>query len=64
MIFNLVTFVLAEVPLLGYSFAPEATQTKVEAPNEWMARHARQIAIVVATTIGLYLVARGIAGVV
>jgi hypothetical protein len=62
-VFNLIMFVLAEVPLLGYSFAPEATQRKVEALNDWMARHARQIVIVVATTIGLYLVARGIAGV-
>jgi hypothetical protein len=63
-IFNLIMFVLAEVPLLGYSFAPEKTQVKVEALNAWMATHARQIVIVVATTIGIYLVARGIAGVV
>lgn len=62
-VFNLIMFVLAEVPLLGYSFAPEATQVKVEALNEWMARHARQIVITVATVIGLYLVARGVVGV-
>jgi hypothetical protein len=49
--------------LLGYSFAPETTQAKVEGLNEWMAHHARQIVIVVATTIGLYLVARGMLGV-
>ncbi len=63
LVFNLVMFILAEVPLLGYSFAPEATQARVEQLNEWMARNARQIVIVVATTIGLYLVARGIVGV-
>jgi MFS family permease len=62
-IFNLIMFVLAEVPLLGYSFAPDATQKKVEQLNDWMARNARQIVIVVATTIGLYLVARGIVGI-
>jgi hypothetical protein len=62
-VFNLIMFVLAEVPLLGYSFAPEATQAKVEELNDWMARHARQIAIVVATTIGLYLATRGLLGV-
>ncbi len=62
-IFNLIMFVLAEVPLLGYSFAPDTTQLKVEALNAWMGRHARQIVIVVATTIGLYLVARGLIGV-
>jgi MFS family permease len=63
-IFNLIMFVLAEVPLLGYSFAPEATQTRVEQLNDWMARNARQIVIVVATVFGLYLVGRGIVGVV
>ena len=57
-------FVLAEVPLLGYSFAPQTTQQKVEALNEWMASHARQIVIAVATAAGLYLVARGVAGIV
>jgi hypothetical protein len=62
-VFNLIMFVLAEVPLLGYSFAPEETQAKVEALNGWMAGHARQIVIFVATTIGLYLVARGLLGV-
>jgi hypothetical protein len=62
-VFNLIMFILAEVPLLGYSFAPEATQRRVEGLNDWMARHARQIVIAVATAIGLYLVARGIAGV-
>lgn len=62
-VFNLIMFVLAEVPLLGYSVAPEKTQTRVERLNEWMATHARQIVVAVATTIGLYLVARGVLGV-
>jgi hypothetical protein len=64
LIFNLIMFALAEVPLLGYSFAPETTQAKVEQLNEWMARNARQIVVVVATVFGLYLVARGIVGVI
>jgi len=63
-VFNLIMFVLAEVPLLGYSFAPEETQDRVERLNAWLGRHARQIVIVVATTIGLYLVTRGVVGVV
>ncbi len=62
-VFNLIMFVFAEVPLLGYSFAPEATRTKVEQLNSWMARHARQIVIAVATVIGLYLIARGVVAV-
>jgi hypothetical protein len=62
-IFNVIMFVLAEVPLLGYSFAPEKTQDGVERLNAYLSRHARRIVIVVATTIGLYLVARGLVGV-
>lgn len=62
-VFNLIMFLLAELPLLGYSFAPEETQDRVERLNAWLGRRARQIVIVVATTIGLYLVARGIVGV-
>ena len=62
-LFNLIMFVLAEVPLAGYFVAPEATAQKVEALNEWMGSHARQIVIVLATVMGVYLVARGIAGV-
>jgi MFS family permease len=62
-VFNLIMFILAELPLLGYSFAPEETQDRVERLNAWLGRHARQIVIVVATTIGLYLVARGVIGV-
>jgi hypothetical protein len=63
-VFNLIMFTLAEVPLLGYSFAPETTQRRVEALNEWLGRHARQIVVVLATTMGVYLVARGVVGII
>ncbi len=63
-IFNLIMFALAEVPLLGYSFAPEATRARVEALNGWMAHHARQMVIAVALLAALYLFGRGIAAVV
>lgn len=45
------------------AFAVGVAQQKVEALNGWMASHARQIVIAVATTAGLYLVARGVAGI-
>jgi hypothetical protein len=63
LVFNLVMFALAEVPLLGYSFAPEKTQERVERLNAWMSGHARQIVIAVAAAIGLYLIARGLVAV-
>jgi Sap, sulfolipid-1-addressing protein len=64
LVFNLIMFVLAEVPLLGYSFAPDATRAKVEALNGWMAHHARQIVIAVALVAAVYLFGRGIAALV
>ena len=63
LVFNLIMFVLAEVPLLGYSVAPEKTQEKVEHLNDWMSGHARQIVIAISVAIGIYLVARGVAGI-
>jgi Sap, sulfolipid-1-addressing protein len=63
LVFNLIMFVLAEVPLLGYSLAPEETRARVEALNAWMARHARQMVVAVATLAGLYLIGRGVVGV-
>jgi len=63
-LFNLIMFLLAELPLLGYCFAPETTQQRVEAFNEWLGRHARQIVILISTVMGVYLVARGVVGVV
>ncbi len=63
-LFNLIMFVLAEVPLIGYSIAPEQTTAKVEQLNGWMERHARQIVVAVATVFGLYLIGRGVIAVV
>jgi len=63
LVFNLIMFVLAEVPLLGYCLAPEATRARVEQLNAWLAHHARRIVVSVATLAGLYLIGRGIVGV-
>lgn len=62
-LFNLVMFVLVELPLLGYALRPETTQARVERLNDWMSRHSRQIVIAVAGFIGVYLIARGLAAV-
>lgn len=61
-LFNLIMFSLVEIPLLGYSLAPERTQADVEALNAWLSRHARQIVTATAALVGLYLIGRGLAG--
>lgn len=58
--FCLVQQILLEVPLLGYIFAPEATQAKVTEFRSWMGRKGRSAAVIGASVIGAYLVARGV----
>lgn len=58
--FCLMQQILLEVPLLGYIFAPEATQAKVTGFRSWMGREGRSAAVVGAAVIGAYLLARGV----
>jgi hypothetical protein len=58
--FNLIMFVLAEVPLLGLWVAPERTNALVTRMNAWAARHGRQVAIGVCVVFGAFLIVRGI----
>jgi hypothetical protein len=58
--FNLIMFLLAEIPLLGLLLAPERTEALVKRANDWMARHGREIAIVLCLVLGVFLIVRGI----
>jgi hypothetical protein len=58
--FCLMQQILLEVPLLGYLFAPEATQDRVTGFKSWMGRKGRSAAIIGAGAIGLILVLRGV----
>jgi hypothetical protein len=58
--FNLIMFLLAEVPLAGLLLAPERTNAMVARFNQWLSSHSRQIAIVLCAFLGVFLVVRGI----
>jgi hypothetical protein len=58
--FNLIMFLLAEIPLLGLIFAPDTTNRRVERVNGWFSANGRRIAVVLCTALGVYLIARGI----
>lgn len=58
--FNLIMFVLAEVPMVGYTLRPERTREVVNAVNDWLGGHSRQIAMVLCLVAGTWLLARGI----
>lgn len=59
---NLIMLVLLEVPLIGYTVAPEATADRVQRFGAWLARDQGRIALVLAVVLGLALIGRGIAG--
>ena len=58
--FNLIMFVLAEVPLVGLWVAPERTNALVHRMNAWVAGHGREVAIGVCVVFGVFLIVRGI----
>lgn len=60
----LVQQMLLEVPLAGYFFAPERTESAVKGFRAWLARNGRQAGIVVAAVLGALVLIRGIAGLV
>lgn len=58
--FNLIMFLLAEVPLAGLIIAPERTGDLVARFNAWLTRNSRQIAIVVCVLIAAFLIVKGL----
>ena len=58
--FCLMQQIFLEVPLLGYVFAPERTQTAVGGFKSWMGRSGRTAAVLGAAVIGIWLLVRGI----
>ncbi len=62
LVYNLIMFSWAEVPLIAYGLAPERTETFVTRFHDWLGDHARQIASVVCGIAAAYLTIRGAAG--
>jgi hypothetical protein len=58
--FNLIMFLLAEIPLLGLTLAPEPTVALVHRVNAWFSDDGRTIAIVLCSVLGAFLIIRGI----
>jgi Sap, sulfolipid-1-addressing protein len=60
LVFIVIMFVLAELPLIGYMVAPEATQARVAAFQAGMSKHGRTVGMWAAALIGAYLTIKGI----
>ena len=63
-VFNLVQFALIEIPLVAFAISPEGTTARLDRFNASLKGHARGIGTGVCLAVGLYLLARGVAGLV
>jgi Sap, sulfolipid-1-addressing protein len=59
--FNLVMLILLELPLLGYTFAPDWTPGAVERAKAWAGRNGHKAAVITLAVLGGALVVKGIA---
>ena len=59
-VFNLVAFGLAEIPMGSFLIAPDATRARVDQLYDWMNTHHRLVMTAVAAVVGIYLVIVGI----
>jgi hypothetical protein len=59
--FNLIMFLLAEIPLVGLLVAPERTGLLMDTLSSRLAANYRRIAIAVSASLGVFLIARGVA---
>ena len=58
-LYNLIMFTWAEIPLIGYSTSPDRTRELVAKTNEWLGGHSRRIAMALCGAAAAYLIARG-----
>jgi Sap, sulfolipid-1-addressing protein len=64
LVFFLIMFSFIELPLIGFVVAPEQATVKTMAFNSWLDRNANRLATNVLVLIGIFLILRGIAGLV
>ncbi len=58
--FNLVMLILLELPLLGYTSAPDWTPGAVNRAKAWVGRNGHNGAVIALTVLGGALVIKGI----
>ncbi len=61
-VFNLIMFVLIEVPLVGLVVSPDRTAELTTRFNDWLVRNARRVGAIALGAAGAYLLIRGIVG--
>jgi Sap-like sulfolipid-1-addressing protein len=60
LLFNVIMLALLEVPLIGFTVAPDWTREAVDRFKLWFARNARRLGSQIALVIGALLILRGL----
>lgn len=60
LVFNVIMFALVEIPIVAYVVNPQGAAGLVERASKWGHEHSREVAIAVATIVGVWLIAKGI----
>ena len=60
LVFNVIMFALVEIPIVAYVIDPDGAASLVTRGSDWGQRHSRQVAIGLATTVGVWLIVKGI----
>ena len=60
LVFNVVAFAQALVPIVSFAAAPEATRSRIEQLYTWVSNHERIVVTVLAAVVGAYLLLVGI----
>jgi hypothetical protein len=58
--FCIAQVLLLEVVLLGTTLAPARTQRGLETARAWVSRRGRRVGVVIAASLGVVLVVRGV----
>lgn len=59
--FNLITYIVVEVPIISYAVRPEATAARVQAFSAWLSAHKIEAGASLAAVIGVVFVVKGLA---
>ena len=60
LVFNVIMFALVELPIVAYAVNPEGAAGLVQRGSGWGHDHSRQVAIGLATIVGVWLIVKGI----
>ena len=60
LVFNLIAFAVAGIPLVSFAIAPDATRARIDQLYSWVTTHQRVVITTVSGVVGVYLILIGI----